>query len=393
MMRGGVSIKRIPLALIMFGVLSWAIVRVNLPLGMAATGRALAAWRSFPGSAEAASLAARDLLIAGRPGAGAPARFALATAPIDQRALSTLAIAEGGPRLIERMQLSAALGWRDQLTQLWLAEAALESNQSDLFAQRIVAIARQTGDLSILTPILDYAITRPAIRTALLPYLRERSRWRQGYLGSDPHNRAAAQVRVQLLDKMFVAKIVVPASEVAQIVRYLVHYNLLGDAYAVWRAHLYRPQFAGLLYDGAFANIGIDGEAPPFQWVTPANLPGYVVREGNTLHIQQDRASGTPLLRQSLPLNVGRYRLQWHVVGDPATGAPASEMPFRWQIDCAGLALIDTDQVPRLITPGWFAIDVNVTAPCPRADLTLGSRVDIDGSARRETYIKQAGLF
>lgn len=384
---------RIVVALMLFGALSWAIVRVNLPLGMAANGNALPAWRTFPGSAKAASVAARELLIAGKAAAAVvPARSALAVAPVDQRALTTVALAENGPAIVKRMELSAALGWRDRLTQLWLADAALASDQPNLFAQRVVAVARQTGNLSTLTPILDYAVARPAIRTALLPYLRSASRWRAGYLNSDPGSRAAAQSRVLLLDRMRRMGIVVPASDVTQIVRYLVHYDLPNDAYAVWRAHLDQPQFAGVLYDGRFEHIAIEGEVSPFQWTTLANPVGYVVQEGKALHVQQDQPSVKPLLRQSLRLSTGRYRLQWQIAGGPANEASTRGMPFSWEIDCTGRLLTDPDQIPHLLVSGQFAVNVDVAEPCPRADLTLKSRVDIDGSARREAYITQVEL-
>ncbi|WP_435419278.1 hypothetical protein WAB17_06925 [Parerythrobacter aurantius] len=98
--------------------------------------------------------------------AAARARAALRVMPLGQQALGI--VIESG-EVLDRtgaLNLSAALGWRDPLTNARLAALALDNGDMEIAAQRIDALGRTLGG-EAAAPAADLMMTRPGGPEAL----------------------------------------------------------------------------------------------------------------------------------------------------------------------------------------------------------------------------------
>ncbi len=223
---------RVGVALLLVAVLGWQIVLGVVSPMLVTAGRIDLAARLTPGSALVSYLFGRDALARGDLHASNTAfRASLARAPIDQSALTMLAIGEP-QHTAAGMNQAAALGWRDVTTQRWLAEAA--GNDATLFALRYDAYARQTDEGERAGELLDQRLGDPRVRAAIAARLALNPGWRGTYLGSlsrpDP---ALVRARMALLDDLRRTAAPASAQELTQFAAKLRFYKLEDEAKAV----------------------------------------------------------------------------------------------------------------------------------------------------------------
>ncbi len=223
--------RRLAVALLLVAVVGWQIV-VGLvaPLLMTA-GRFDLAAQIAPDSALVRYLVGREALARGDfRASNAAFRASLARAPLDQSALTMLAIGEP-PRTAAVMNQSAALGWRDIATQRWLAEAASDPT---LFATRYDAYARQTNEGETAGVLLDDRIADPRVRAAIVTRLALEPVWRGTYLSSLPRpDPALVSARLALFSDLRRAGSPPTARNLAEFAARLRHFGLEADARAV----------------------------------------------------------------------------------------------------------------------------------------------------------------
>lgn len=223
---------RVAAALSLVAVGGWQIVTGVVSPMLITTGRVDLAEKITPGSALVGYLVGRSALAQGDLRASSAAfRATLARAPINQSALTMLAIGEPS-RTATMMNQAAALGWRDVSTQRWLAEAA--GNDATLFALRYDAYARQTDEGERAGGLLDDRIGDPRVRAAIAARLTLHPGWRGLYLGSlsrpDP---ALVLARIALLGDLRRTKAPPTAQELTLFAAKLRFYSLEDDAKAI----------------------------------------------------------------------------------------------------------------------------------------------------------------
>lgn len=102
-----------------------------------------------PGQAQLQLAVAREALGDGTPGGSRLSTFfarrSIAAMPINQSALALAAETGGVADRTDALNLGAALGWRDELTNARLAGLALANGEVAIAAQRIDAIGRTLG--------------------------------------------------------------------------------------------------------------------------------------------------------------------------------------------------------------------------------------------------------
>lgn len=115
-----------------------------------------AAARLAPHHAELQLRVARDAFRGASPGDRSEsalfARRAIAAAPLNQPALALVAEADAASQGTDALNLGAALGWRDPLTNARLADLALAAGENTIAAQRIDAIGRTRGGEAASAP-------------------------------------------------------------------------------------------------------------------------------------------------------------------------------------------------------------------------------------------------
>ena len=301
------------------------------------------------GGGSGAAWAVARLTAGDMPAASAAATQVLRITPINQQALTVLALAGPADRASGLMTVAALLGWRTPLAQLWLAQAGLVAHQPDLFATRTDAFARSAPDPAPVFALVDQAIHQPAMRAATAQRLALFPDWRGAYLArfdnSDPN---AAADRTALLDTLAASHAGPTRPELLVYVGQLEHFGREADARAAWTRFAARPElWAGRLYDGGFTRVGDSSTTFPFEWTTRDSPGGsaWIEPAGGKpgLLVHNDGSAAGSLVVQLLALAPGHYRLVTDAA--PEAGSGAIAMPggdgagaaaFRWSITCAG---------------------------------------------------------
>lgn len=358
------------------------VLRVNLPMALAGgpgSDRIAALFPHSPSANREAAALARDQ---GKPELmAAHAKAALALAPIDQRSVSLLAATSGAERQRALLGQAAALGWRDQLTQLLLMQAAAAGGDPALFAQRLDASARQAVAVADFAPFIDTQIARPAFRAAVAARLALNPVWRPFYIGA-PVKPDAIAARLALLDALAAHKAPPNREEVRNLVLQLRAANEFGAAQRVWRSFAAAPRaWSGVLYDGGFRQVGAAAEAIAYEWNVPDGASGYAGLETAdgvaVLHAHQSSGGAQAVLVQVLTAGPGNYRL----TGRTAPGTPAlSRSGFSWTLQCTRGAGLAASARPIEAPDGRFAISWSIPAGCDEPVLTLGG-TSADGEA------------
>ncbi len=311
-----------PLALLGLGVLStqWGLQLAAIGAGGAA--RIVAPWSS-PVQAAAANLA---VLRGDRDQALKVAQRTLALAPLDPVGVRTEGLeliargqAEQGAALLS---LGAPLGWRDILTQLWLAEQATAAGQDAFALQRMDAVIRQEKFGDQLLPLMPKLLRTQAGRNALAEQLSLNPGWRVAFFNQVARQPGWTMAElVDLIRHLRRAGTPMTTAESGLIRTVLAANDRFGDMRTVWHA----AGQTALIGDGDFeAEKGVLSPwAPPYAWHTPALTgvrtevaaavtPGH----GQALAVGSDGLAQGAAVQQVIALVSGTYDLTFTVSAD-----------------------------------------------------------------------------
>lgn len=298
-------------------------------------GQPVLATRLAPWSALAWSKRADAALIAGDPAdARQAARRALAIVPIDAEALRThgssdisLGDTARGDALL---QAGAALGWRDTLTQLWLAQRALAAGASTVAAERIDALLRRGQFSDVMMRQMRNLYRYPGGPDAIIARLADRPKWRAGLLNAlAPEVTRSVPQGIGFLRGLAAAKVPGTVEETALMRWQLADRDDYAGVSQFWRASGGR----GLLQDGGFEHGGgvLPAQAAPYAW-RALPLAGIRVIEGergegaerHSMQIASDGLSAGEALAQTIVLPLGRYRIAASLGGGDVGVVPAA---------------------------------------------------------------------
>ncbi len=338
----------------------WIAAGIALCIGIVATGdslgrflvlhkQAAATTTVAPWSAVAWSALADDAQLAGRPAeARTAAARALAIVPIDAAAVRAHGYADLALDSPERgsqlMQAGAALGWRDTLMQLWLAQRALEVGSAPVAAERIDALLRRAQLPDALMPQMRATYLVPGGVEAVVVRLADRPRWRQGFFNAIADDAAASVPRtLDFLTRLRAAGVPATADETLLIRWRLADRGDVAGARQVWIASGGR----GTIADGGFEALPaqLPAGVPPYAWGTPA-LPGVRVipadrgagDSGHAIQIVSDGLANGTALAQIVALPPGRWRVATMVRGE--------DVPATLDLTCLGQSATPVGVVP-----------------------------------------------
>ncbi|SFO29144.1 O-antigen ligase [Sphingomonas sp. OK281] len=334
------------------GASAWIAGAIAIVIGLVASGDALgrfltlrgqggAATAVAPWSANAWAALANTEQLAGRPAAAkVAAGRAIAIVPIDAPAVRaygyadlSLGASKQGSTLLEA---GAALGWRDTLLQLWLAERALEVGSASVAAERIDALLRRGQLPDALMRQMRATYLSPGGVDAIVTRLADRPQWRQGFFNAISSDAALSVPRtLQFLTKLRAAGVPVTEAETMLMRWRLADTGDIAGAREIWIASGGR----GLIADGGFEAVPpvLPTGIIPYAWGAP-RVPGIRVvpidrgfdGTGHAIQIVSDGLSTGTALAQAMTLPPGRWRIRAMVRG--------VDIPATVTIACTGTA-------------------------------------------------------
>lgn len=243
------------------------------------------------------------------------ARQAVAADPVDPRSAALL----GAARLLSRQpvladpafRVSAQLGWRDPLTQLYFMNQALRSGDMNMAALRLDAVLRQNPLFPGRDAVLSQFAASHEGRRALARRLVLRPPWSSQFMGKDSR-LTLAELRARAATLQAAQGKQWGCDAIAPLVNRLVEAGDPITAKRLWSRHC--PAASSTIADPAFAQLSVPREVTPFEWnlvgsgditLAPAasKQPGLVARVSG--------AASRQVTWQMLTLPPGTYSLQW----------------------------------------------------------------------------------
>jgi len=351
------------LAIVAVGLgVGWLSFSGGLSLELARDGQPALAATLAPWSAEGWSALANEKQLAGLSAeSSAAAAQALRIAPLDADALRALAIADLAEHRDGRgaalMQLGAALGWRDTITQQWLARRALEVGNLTVATERIDGLLRRGVEPETMLRQLRALLPYPGGIEAIVARLSQHPPWQQGFLNAVAEDAPRATPAVLALLRALPAIGVKLDSGATALIRWrLADAGNYVAAHSVWRL----SGGQGLIGDGDFRGSSgvLPGGAAPFAWYAPSRSGVHVtvaeseagaVSPGRLLSISSDGYAAGPVLAQTVVLAPGRYRLGMVV---RAWSGPIA-LPPTWSVSCAEPTRPSTPEPVHLVERGF----------------------------------------
>jgi hypothetical protein len=333
------------------GILGWQALVVSLAAGHSDQATDLSAADSASISQIAATIAAEQRLSSNDPaGARIFARQALAVSPVSAAAVRDLGFAEQGlghwSEANALLSQSAALGWRDEETQLWLAQAYLQAKDYPHAAERFDAVLRTNPLSTPLFDILDQVIADKAMQGAMVERLELNPIWRSHYLQYIGTGTSELP-KAMLLTDLIRSKAPPARDEALPIVAKLVQIGNVEQAKNLWFAVQHT---SGTLYDPGFENATL-ARASPFEWqqfsVLGANARTEPARDSKAtlFSVTTDGSAAGVLLRQLVTLTPGE-----HILDYKGAIPLNARQAFGWQLRCSKggilLSTIGTDSPP-----------------------------------------------
>ncbi|MFC0205064.1 O-antigen ligase family protein [Novosphingobium soli] len=280
--------------------------------------------RFQPLHARAWSAWSSALQTAGDPAAASQAaRRALSLSPLDARALRVEGVsrlqtgdAQGAATLLS---VGAQLGWRDGVTQLWLAEQGLAAGATGFAVQRLDALLRQRVAFDTVIAVLPPLIAQPEGRHALAEQLGYDPGWRATFFNTAARSRHyALGDLLALLGELRRGPKPPQPHETALVRAYLGKDGRFAEAREVWRASGGR---------GAIADPGFEEQenftvaTGPYVWQA-TGMSGVSVRperaspplSGRAAAISSSGVASGAVLVQTLALDPGMYRIGFSVL-------------------------------------------------------------------------------
>lgn len=355
------------------------------------------ALRIRPHSADALSLAAEQALARNdAKTAELYARASLAITPRDVRALRVLGIvasvserSELGSNLLLR---AGALGWRDEITQVWLIRAALADRNYATASQRVDAMLRSVQLFDEMMKLAHEMARIPEARPELVERLSEEPLWRREFFGDmkqiSPESEAG---HLLLIEALIQREGGARRSEVSPFIDHLIKRGQFAAARRLWLATR-GPGGAVVpagIVDGDFTQDPLaEDQQPryPFEWSFDAGSGGNAAQGAAPLLVGEDAmfvqasAPGVRLARQLVLLPPGARQLRYDVI-ESENGMPDQ---FRWRILCAdgteltlGAVRRETSGQQRRTSVQEFTVPAN----CPAVYVELHSRATMGSPA------------
>lgn len=222
--------------------------------------------------------------------------------------------------------MSAQLGWREPLTQMYWFQVALGSGDLDVAAQRLEALGRTGWNREVVQRMLAAMEASPGGRSALADRLAIEAGWADLWRLAPLSDRELAN-RAALLTELAGRSVPIDPDLAGQLSYQLVDRGQAAAARALWlRLAARGVSGKALVLDGGFEASGILAaaqDAPsPFVWrleqasgifasVEQAPPP----LDGRALQIRSETTSSARTIRQVLALRPGRYALGWRQSG------------------------------------------------------------------------------
>jgi hypothetical protein len=268
---------------------------------------------------EAGTAAASQAIAAGLPRAGfAAARSGLLASPGDPNASAMLGVtmlARGETAQAEALfRLSARLGWRAPLTQLYWQRVAFDQGDWRNGALRFDALARQYPGSPEVTQAAAQLEASPQGRAALAGLIAAGASWSGDYARIDPAaGTERLLTRAEVLQQAATQGRQLGCERIAALVRSLAEAAPVTGA-ALWRSHCPDAQAVGAIADTGLDRIRTAGPRTPFEW----DLTGHGALAagfesdggaGQRLLLSNAGANSLSALSQLLALAPGQYRV------------------------------------------------------------------------------------
>jgi hypothetical protein len=319
--------------------LAWVVATVSLAVEHGSNVDDQAAADHATTSQTAAETAAQQRLNDGDPvGAGTFARQALTVSPISSRALRSLVLAEQATGHLREasglLSQAAALGWRDEATQLLLAQASFDAKDYIAAANRIDAVMRVRSHNQPIDHALDQLIVDEKMGNAMSERMALRPDWRSYYfLDTGDDTSDVLKAKAHLIDTLSSSAAPATREETLAVTETMVRVGLISEARDLWfgQSNATKP----VLNDPEFQHIP-SGPAAPFEWSFPSLIgTTAMVDEGrqgshSRLHVTTDGSTAGVVARQFIQLAPGP-----HTLGYQGTDSAIARAAFGWTVRCA----------------------------------------------------------
>lgn len=312
-----------------------------------------------------------SLVVKDYPHAVAMARETVRISPMDTHGVGALGFASqlaGDEKSAEAAyKVSAQLGWRDPVTQIYWFDKAVKLGDVPTAMRHLDALLRVAPEYPIRDVLIDELLQYEQGRDALAANLRDAARTQSKslsffvtYLEQPTIERLDARADVVLR----AGRGLWTCDQLAVLVTRLRTNGLLEDASRVWRANC--PSRSPLIYDPEFEHLEHDPDVTGFYWV--------LRRDGDTRVNQIDLKGHGQMLSavvsggttgeiaiQPTVLDPGVYRISWSM---PDT-APADRNAFLVSLDCDQQL---SEAAHGTLVPGTadrMQADLDVTKDCP----------------------------
>lgn len=310
------------------------------------------------------------------------AQRAIISDPISAQAISILGRAHLYSGQLAPAQkaftVSGQLGWRDAMTQLYWMDQAMQVGDVKVASERLDALLRQSPDAEYRDKFLGIISATPEGRSAISDRLKLSPNWATAYatyVGNLPLDQLSQ--RVDVMQRTGTG--IWDCASTEALTQRLMTASMFDAAKAVW--HLNCPASKSLVYDGGFEQIDLTKPSTGFNWLLSdrgdvdiallQDQPGQ-----RALAFEVKAAMSLPVLRQSIILTPGQYRLTWQM---PSIGLNQARA-VRASLSCGSGREQAANGQPDPKQAETYSLDFSVDAQCPVLQLTFW--VDARSSAR-----------
>lgn len=322
------------------------------------------------------------------------ARQALRQEPISPPALSALAIdAQLGDHALKARQLLAlsnSLSRRDLATRLLLIENAVsEDNVEGALYHYDIALRTSRAAPDTLFPVLNAAISDPAIVRSLSGVLADRPPWGEAFIRYTLSNSANLLATNSLFIALSGRRVPIPNDIKSSHVNALARGNEVAEAWSYYRSmrgNISRTRSRDVDFSAQYS------EPTVFDWMPIMNDSGVIASiratepRGGVFEFKTASTVGGIVLEQMQRLPTGRYRLTGH----------ASEIDINpnyrpyWVLVCNDARELGRVELPRSDSSdvrfeGSFFVDANCPAQLLR--LVARSSPSVSGTSGRLHYV------
>jgi hypothetical protein len=343
---------------------------------------AIVGWPYDTGAAQARAIS--EFVQHGPVSAISYARRSILSDPLSSRTVSLLGRSQlAAGQLAEArktFEVAGKLGWRDELTQIYWLDQAMQSNDLRSASERLDALLRQNPGNEDRDRFLAHVSEGPDGRAMIAERLKKQPVWAASYV-TTVRDLSPDELRQRVDVVLRAGRGLWDCQQTSVFVQGLIGANLLNEAQAVWRMNCAPSN--SLVYDGGFDQIDPTEAGAGFEWQLSnrgdVSITASKGSDGNQrLDLAVQGVVSVPIIQQLLLLDPGRYRIIWRT---PDT-TPAIAGNLRVALSCK--QDLREAAVGSLIAgkPDTYILDLNVDATCRQRLLTFwlapGSAVHID---------------